>query len=269
MKKAFQFLAILFIAFSTLTSCSSDNDSTTSAVLLKKLHANVMGADEEYLFSYNGTKLTKIAFQIDMGIVTNGYSKFIYSGNLISQIKDFDNNVNTYNTFFTYNTASQLTEVLKLQVGADYGEKLVFTYNTDNTVDSQNYLGTASSQTSLIATEKFYIENNKLIQKDYSEETIGSQTTYTYDSANHPMKNVTGINAITLYINSLRGARSIALGLKGITNNIVKEVLHYENGPVVDEIKFESSYNNNNYPVSIYTTPDSPGPYNYQYEYNQ
>ncbi|HNP33615.1 MAG TPA: hypothetical protein PKN96_10010 [Flavobacterium sp.] len=268
MKKIFQFFAILFVAASSLTSCTSDSTNATSPVLLKKLQANVMGADELYLFSYNGTKLNKVSYQISMGSVTNGYSKFIYSGNQISVVKDYENNVNTYNTYFMYNAEGQLIEVSKVQSGVDHVEKTFFTYNADNTVDSEDYTGTADSQGYLTYTEKFYFENNKLIRKDYSYGSGGSQINYTYDTANHPLKNVTGIDAITLYVNSFEGSKSIALGLKGMSNNIIKEVWN-PGTPASEEVNFESTYNDENYPVSLYTTPDSPGPYNYQYEYNQ
>lgn len=268
MKKVFQFFAIFSIALLSLTSCSSD-DSTNSVVLLKKLQAGVMGDNEEYLFSYNGTKLTEISFQIEMGTTTSGYSTFVYAGDLITQVKDYNSSdANTYNTFFTYNTDGKLTEVLKVQVGVDHAEKTVFTYNSDNTVNSQYYRGTTSSLGYLTATEKFYFEGNQLIKKDYSYDiTSDFQVAYIYDTANHPMKNVTGMDGIKLYVNSFYGF--LSLGLKGVSNNIVKETHYNGSGVISYVVDFESAYNDENYPVSMYSTPDSPGPYNYNYEYNR
>ena len=226
-----------------------------------------MGNNEVYSFTYSGTKLNQISFQLDQGTTSNGYSKFVYAGDLINEVQDYSSaDVNTYNTFFTYSDAGQLTEVLKLQVGADQGERTVFTYNTDNTVDSQHFVGTAASQTYLNASEKFYFQNNQLIQKDYSYSgTLSDQTKYDYDTANHPMKNVTGIAAIELYVNSYDGF--LSLGLKGISNNIVKETIYNTPGVVAETINFDRVYNAMNYPVSIYSTTDSPGPYTYNYEY--
>lgn len=251
----------------SLTSCSSD-DNTTSPVLLKKLQASVMGNNEEYSFDYTDTKLTKISFQIDMGTTTSGYSDIVYAGDVITQVRDYNgSNQNTYNTVFTYNTAGQLTKVMKYQVGVDHAEKTVFTYNADNTVDSQHYVGTNASQPYVNATEKFYFVNNLLVQKDYIYSTTTNiQIMYNYDSANTPMKNVTGLAAIELYVNSWDGF--LSLGLKGVANNIVKEVWNYNTPGVVSEtINYDSVYNDDNYPVSIISTSDSPGPYSYNYEY--
>lgn len=266
MKKAVQYFALFSIVFLTLTSCSSDdNSSATSAVLLKKMQAGVMGNNEEYQFNYKDTRLTKISYEIDNGIITQGYSKIVYTGNLISEVKDYNNNnINTFNTVFTYNATGQLTEVLKSQVGVDHAERDIFTYNSDNTVNSEHFVGTATSQTTLTASEKFYFQNNLLTQKDYSYYgTLSSQVEYTYDTANHPMKNVTGIDAIKLYVNSFDGF--LSLGLKGMSNNIVKETTHI--GATNEVVNFETVYNNKNYPVSINSTVDSPGPYSYNYEY--
>lgn len=266
MKRAVQFLSIVFLLGLTLTSCSSD-DNATSTVLLKKLHASVMGDDEQFQFSYSGTKLTKISYQISIGNIMTGYSKFVYTGNLITQMKDYNSsNANTYNTFFTYDGQGQLTQVMKIQVGVDHAEKTVFTYNTDNTVDSEHYTGTIASQTYLMNNEKFYFENNKLIRKDYTYGVGGSRTNYLYDTANHPMKNVTGIDAIKLYTNSFDVSLSMAQGLRGVSNNIIKETT--DPGTAAEAVvDFETHYNNMNYPVSSYSTPDSPGPYSYLYEY--
>ncbi len=226
-----------------------------------------MGDQDVYNFTYSGTKLTKIDFQLNNGNTTAGYSKFVYTGNLITEVKDYNsNNINTFNTTFTYDANSQLTQVLKVQVGVDFAQKSVFTYNTDNTVDAQHFNGTATAQTSLSAMEKFYFENNLLVQKDYTYgSTANTQTKYNYDTANHPMKNVMGIEAIKLYVNSYDGF--LSLGLKGVSNNIVKETVYLTPGVVDNVVTFETVYNDKNYPISIYSTADSPGPYSYQYEY--
>ena len=250
----------------SLTSCSSD-DTTTSVVLLKKLQAGIMGDVDKYQFTYNGTKLTKISFEQYNGNTTTGYSQIVYTGDLITQVSDFNNNnVNTYNTVFTYNGTGQLTQVMKIQVGVDHAEKTVFTYNTDNTVNSDHYVGTIASQPYVNASEKFYFEGNNLIQKDYTYAgTFSSASKYNYDTANHPMKNVTGLAAIELYVNSWDGF--LSLGLKGVSNNIIKETIYNSPGVVSETINFDSVYNDDNYPVSISSTVDSPGNYDYSYEY--
>ena len=77
MKKAVQLL-LISIFFLTFLSCSSDSD-TDSPILLKKLTGITMGKNTTHNFSYNGTKLTKVAFEIEAQTDGIGYDKYVYS----------------------------------------------------------------------------------------------------------------------------------------------------------------------------------------------
>ncbi|MBP6556798.1 MAG: hypothetical protein KAX93_02835 [Flavobacterium sp.] len=256
MKKAIQFLFISLFVLS-FVSCSSDSD-TDNPVLLKKLTGITMGQNASHTFSYNGTKLTKVAFEIEAQTDGVGYDKYVYNGDLITEIKRYNaSNQNTATTRFTYNVNNQLTEVVKVQPASNYGFKNVFTYNNDGSVLVTGYSGDVNSQTNLSdITEKFYFQNGEVSQKEYSSTTLVSSTTYAYDSAHHPMHNVTGLNAIKLY-------NFITNGLFGMQHNMTQQTTTIS-GNIDTQVSMQADYNNDNYPASLYSAD---GMYQYQFSY--
>ncbi|MFN3968410.1 hypothetical protein [Flavobacterium sp.] len=256
MKKAIQFILVSLLVLS-FVSCSSDSDSD-NPVLLKKLTAVTMGQNATHTFSYSGTKLTKVAFEIEAQTDGIGYDKYVYNGDLITEIKRYDaSNQNTATTQFTYNTNNQLTAVVKLQPASNYGFKNVFTYNNDGTVSVTGYSGDINSQTNLSSiSEKFYFQNGEVSRKEYSSTTLSYSITYAYDSAHHPMQNVTGINAIKLY-------SFIANGLFGMQHNMTQQTTAIS-GNADTQVTMQADYNTDNYPTALYSED---GIYQYQFSY--
>lgn len=261
MRKAAQYLFLVSLFVLTLTSCSNDNDST-KVVLLNKLTTVVMGQQSVYTFSYKNSKLTKVAFQIDGQTDGVGYDKYFYTNNLITQIKRFNAaNQNTATTTFTYTANGQLEQVVKVEPSSNYGYRSVFTYNTDGTVSVTGYYGDVTTQNTLSGvSEKYYFENGEVSQKDFTSDTFSSTLTYDYDSANHPMQNVIGLNAIKLYT-------FIADGLFGIKHNVAKQTTYLTPGVIKNQVTFEAIYNNDNYPLEITSTTTETGGYQYSFQY--
>lgn len=256
MKKALQLL-LVSLFFLTFVSCSSDSEAD-NPVLLKKLTALTMGQNATHTFSYNGTKLTKVTFEIEAQTDGIGYDKYVYNGDLITEIKRFNaSNQNTTTTQFTYNANNQLTEVIKLQPANNYGFKNVFTYNIDGSVLVTGFSGDTNSQNNLSdITEKFYFQNGEVSQRDYSSTTLSFSVAYAYDNAHHPMHNVTGINAIKLYT-------FIANGLFGMQHNMTQQTTTIS-GNAATQITLQADYNSSNYPVALYSDN---GEYQYQFVY--
>lgn len=256
MKKIFQYLFLAVIVFS-FVSCSSDSDTQTP-VLLRKLTSVNMGQNAAYTFSYKGTKLTKVAFEIEAVADGSGYDLYTYNGNLIAEVKRFNAaNQNTATTTFTYNSNNQLTQAVKVQPANNYGFKSVFTYNIDGSVTVTGFSGTPAAQTTPSATvEKFYFHNGEVTQKEFISNATNFSVAYTYDNANHPMQNVTGINAIKLY-------SFIADGLFGMQHNVTKQITTVS-GESPTEIAMDADYNTSNYPVALYSAD---GLYQHQFTY--
>jgi hypothetical protein len=256
MKKIFQYLFLAVIVFS-FVSCSSDSDTETP-VLLRKLTSVNMGQNAAYTFSYKGTQLTKVAFEIEAVADGSGYDLYTYNGNLIAEVKRFNAaNQNTATTTFTYNSNNQLTQAVKVQPANNYGFKSVFTYNVDGSVTVTGFSGTTAAQTTPSTTvEKFYFHNGEVTQKEFVSNTTNFSVAYTYDNANHPMQNVTGINAIKLY-------SFIADGLFGMQHNVTKQITTVS-GESPTEIAMDADYNTSNYPVALYSAD---GLYQHQFTY--
>jgi hypothetical protein len=256
MKKVFQYL-FLFLIVSSLVSCSSDSD-TEAPVLLRKLTSVNMGQNATYTFSYKGTQLTKVVFEIEAVADGSGYDLYTYNGNLIAEVKRFNAaNQNTATTTFTYNSNNQLAQAVKVQPANNYGFKSVFTYNIDGSVTVTGFSGTTTVQTTPSdIVEKFYFHNGEVIQKEFVSNTTNFSVAYTYDNANHPMQNVTGINAIKLY-------SFIADGLFGMQHNLTQQITTVS-GETPTEIAMEADYNTSNYPVALYSAD---GLYQHQFTY--
>lgn len=255
MKKTIQllFVSLLIIAF---TSCSSDNDSATTAVLLKKLTSVTMGKHAEYNFQYNGTQLSKVTFDIEAQTDGRGYDKYTYSNNLITEIKRYNaSNQNMAITYLTYDSSNRLTEALTLQLSGNYGLKRVFTHNLNGTVTVTAYSGNLETQnTPSDIVETYHFQNGEVSRKDFVSNALSFTVTYSYDSANHPMKNVAGIKQIKLYT-------FIADGLFGMEHNITRTVS--VTGADTVQVDMEVDYNTNNYPVLSYS--DSGDQYQFEY----
>ena len=217
-----------------------------------------MGQNAAYTFSYKGTKLTKVAFEIEAVADGSGYDLYTSNGNLIAEVKRFNTaNQNTATTTFTYNSNNQLTQAVKVQPANNYGFKSIFTYNIDGSVTVTGFSGTTTTQTTpSTIVEKFYFHNGEVTQKDFVSNTTNFSVAYTYDNANHPMQNVTGLNAIKLY-------SFIADGLFGMQHNLTKQITTVS-GESPTEIAMEADYNTSNYPVALYSAD---GLYQHQFTY--
>jgi hypothetical protein len=171
-------------------------------------------------------------------------------------------------TTFSYN-GDNLIQVSKKNLINSVVEKVIFTTNANATVLAETFLGDFMSQTQLLSTETMSFSNDKLTEKTFVSVTNGTianrTTTYNYDSAFHPLTNVTGISNIKAYMNCNSSLFS-STGIEGITNNRITESSQFLNGDNT-QINFQTEYNTDNFPISKVSTLNSSGNYEYQYSY--
>lgn len=263
MKKVLYFLLLV-----TLWSCSNDKEDTNSSsksVLVKKLDAVDLGKNASYTFSYNDTKLDKVAYEIEGQTDGIGHYEYFYTGNLISEIKRFNqSNQNTARILFEYNSSNALTQVTELDVNANYGLKNVITYNSDGTVEVDRFSGTTTSQSTFAYSSSFHLLNGELVQENNSG-AIETIVNYEFDSANHPLQNVTGINEIKIYSALTHGIFN--RGFMGLNNNLKKQTTVFVADGSTEIVDYTINYNEQNYPTTIVSTPTSLGSYSYVFEY--
>lgn len=261
MKNLFQYFAIFLVVVLSMTSCTTDDNSGTSAILLKKLTSVSFGTHAEYSFSYKGTKLSKVTFSVDNQTDGNGYYKYTYTNDLITEISRYHSNGHlSEKTMFTYDSSNRLIEALKLTFANSFGSKKVFSHNLDGTVTVTTFGGNLETQNTLSdAVETYHFNNGEITRKEYVSNTLTYALTYEYDNANQPMKNVTGMKAIKIY-------HFIADGLFGMDHNLLVQNSYDNNGNLNHTISFDGDYNQDNYPTVIFSTDQVENTsYNFQY----
>lgn len=236
MKKVFFGFALLTL----ILSCSSSDDSSqsSSSILLKKAIWND-GSVYDYL--YQGNKITKIQGN------DGSNSNFTYTGDLITKVETVDP-INSYNgrDEFLY-SGNNLTQIKEFE-GSVLKRKIDFVINSNNTITRThtNYSGTNTTTT----VYKEYYLNGELVkvEKFNSNGNVIFTTTFLYDNKNYCLKNVIGYNYIARWYDD-----------SGPIHNISKKVESSSNFNSTTNYSYE--YNSNNYPTNVITqyqgnTPD-------------
>lgn len=177
-----------------LTSCSSDDDSSGSPssdlVLLKKtITTDSDGEKITTIYKYDGNKVISITD----GGEFNRY--FTYSGNLITRIEYRypDGEIEQINTY-EYKD-DKLVTFVRVSPEDDWGNKEVYTYNTDGTVTVQNYNGDSKSQTYKDGTSIIKFINGE-VSEIIPDGNWAGHHKYTYDTKNSPLKNILGFDKL-------------------------------------------------------------------------
>jgi hypothetical protein len=230
---AFAFSALFMI----LTSCSSDSSSSSNSELLLEKEIVTDSSDGStytMTYTYNGTNLSKISYDDD-----GTYDKFYYTGDLITKIEFFDDaDVLEQRTTYTYNSDNKLISYVSLDYLNDDGEKEVYTYNADGTVTGVSYYGDSVTQTNLGSTRTLTFSNGEVVSE---VSTSGSNTfTYTYDTKNHPYKNIKGFDKIGAYSDSDN---------IGVNHNLL--TLVQNSGTFTNTQNYSYTYNSDNYPITM------------------
>ena len=189
MKKLFCILAIGALA---LNSCSSDDDNGgSSGVVLVKQTVETDGDGDTFTSTatYNGTKIKKIT--ADGGITID----FTYTGDNITKAEYKFGGILYQTDLYTYGSNGKLATYVRLEHQDDLGSKEVYVHNGNGSVSITAYSGDLVSQTTLDGTATVtFLANGEVgsITSTYSDDH-----TYTYDTKNHPFKNVTGYSKIS------------------------------------------------------------------------
>lgn len=219
-----------------LTSCSSDEDSSGSPssdlVLLKKtITTDSDGEKVTTIYKYDGNKIVSIT---DSEGEFNRY--FTYTGDLITKIeyKLPDGTVDQINRY-EYDLNNRLVTFVRVEPLDDWGNKEVYTYNTDGTITAQNYNGDSKSQTYFdgVTTIKFV---NGEVSEIIPDGNWTGHHKYTYDTKQNPLKNVLGFDKLAFEDGGADGVNHNILTDKDVEENDLWENSTY-------------TYNENGYPV--------------------
>lgn len=235
MKKIFCLLSISLLLLQACSSSDSSASISTNLILLKKtIYTNPDGIFTTN-FTYNGNKILKA--------ITNnfGYSNFIYSGDLISSVENYDINNNLISkSLYNYNSNNEIANFIELYYSSNIGHRIVYQYNSDGTVISNQYTGNLNTQNTLSYTCKIYFLNGEVSSEVFS---FGSSKTinFTYDNKNHPNKNVLGFDKLSFAIYGPFDAEK--------HHNIIQSV-QFDNGNQTFLTQYQIQYNSDDYPIS-------------------
>lgn len=225
---------LLFIIYSSilLNSCSGEenqNDPSTEVVLAKKIisTSSLTNSTITSDIFYSGNKIVN-------EIQTNGYeTKYYYSGNLISSIERYQNNVIKETYLFNYNSAEKVTSC-NINIVDYYQGTLNINYNSNGSI---SYNTAFTYPPSLDVETKSYtatIIDNEI--ETFTENGSNVIYTYLYDSKNNASKNIQGYDKIYLTkIERINGCYKNVIQVK--KNNILNRSSIF-------------SYNSDDYPVT-------------------
>lgn len=187
MKNFFYFFCFVSLIF---VSCSSSDNNTSQDVLVTKIIQTFEdGTVETMNFNYSGNKLLGQTFE-------NGYSTFTYTGDLISKTEVFFNNTLEARLLYTYDSNQRLIQFERYEFSdfGDYGDKVVYTYNSNGTVSFAEYSGNLDNPLVFSNSGTFTLNT---LGEIVSVSTLNEgDTNYIYDDKNSPYLNILGVNKL-------------------------------------------------------------------------
>ena len=175
----------------------------------------------------------------------DSYDKFYYTGDLITKIEFYDDaDFLEEKVTYTYNADGKLTSYVSVDFVNDDGDREVYTYNADGTVSGVSYFGDSVSQTTPGTTRTISFSNGE-VSSEVSSSGFGSDTTYTYtyDTKNHPYKNIKGYDKIAAYSDSDNS---------GVAHNLLTRV--QTSGAFTNTNTYSYTYNSDDYPLTMSTS---------------
>ena len=229
-----------------LNSCSSENNSSSDAIILPKkiVHVGTNGfGDDVFDYSYVGNKFLEIKYN------QQTFVKYYYDGNLISKVvRYFPDNTKDQETTYQYdNNEKLISEKRNYFIDNEISvTEIYYTYETDGTILFSKYNGELNNNGVIIETGKYYYNNNNdMIKSVNTLISTGEEftTNYTHDTKNSIFKNVLGWN-------------KIISNFDGKVNNVLTSSTYNSNGALLNDSSYYNAYiyNNLNYPTSVSTT---------------
>lgn len=223
-------ICLISVTLILLQSCSSGDDSSSvsTSILCKKEVNGTFVFD----YIYNGNKIERS--------LANGKlnRKYYYTGDMITKIEEYNDNQLRWITTFTYDNGMLATRLfVDLNPDADpnitSGDKTIYSYNSNNTISYDEYVGTATEQSKYSSTGIITLLNGQVVKNEAAYGT----TLVTYDNKNSPFKNITGFDKLMPSYNV------VILG----SNNPIT-IKYYDN--IINTFYYQ--YNEQGYPISVY-----------------
>ena len=243
MIKKLAFLSLILFAF----GCNSDDSETTNSdlVLVKKITETIYHSGNEEVrisnFTYQNNKLVSI----NNG---NGHDlKIIYDGDKVIRTEAHDAEGPLRGSNFTYDG----NNMIKIQTTDNQG-KAEYTYTNGN-VSTISYYGRTNNEFALLGIQSLTCSNGNISQviiDDYQWDPSTSKTTFTYDTGNNPLRDISVYLRLSLVFE----------GINPINSNTTSSSSYYTNlnNALPSAVyRYETTYNASNFPIEIKKYDDS------------
>lgn len=244
MRKIILLLNVITLAFA---SCSRNEDQPAiptvdpNGILLKRsVETNNSGDIYTLNYIYSGNKLTRINDS------DGDYEIITYTGDLITKWEYFISpNVLDATINFTYDVNNDLIKLIGINHGeattnpTGYVGKSLYTHNSNGSISFQDYSGNQTAQTTLDSNGT--ITSGSIVTNQINP-AITITETCTYDTKNHPLKNVLGRNKI-IFIDFFNNPSNNFISLTNYSGDLEEASYTYDtnNFPITEIYKLNNS----------------------------
>ena len=241
------------LAFVGLSCSSNDNEDYTEIVETPTILTKVIVDGDVYNIKYEGNKILE-----DTSADNEHKFVYTYTGNVITQVKDYYKGSLTITTDFTYDN-DKLINVK--EVGTTSGSNtpnvrtLTFSYPNSTTINCtkiRNYTFAGNPQVD--KSEISYTVNNGEVTSSkeiyYHNNVLAGNIVeaYTYDDKNNPYKNILGFDKIALYntwiFNDNLSSKRNLIAVSSTNTPVNSTASSYK-------LSFTNSYNDKGYPTQV------------------
>lgn len=248
MKKIILLFSLTILSF---VSCSKSEDVVPIANQMPS-NINALILCNKYITTNTVSGLittTNVTFNGNKIVETNtGTNKqiFTYSGDLITKVETFNNNVVSRITDYIYNSDNKLVSTLKFTTGNPNKAKVVYTHNTIGTINFiESSINISTSIETIGNSGMLTVLNSNIIKKESQTPVLNGNYSgfillFEYDNKNRPFKNVAGFSKL------------LDLPDNG-QNNVIKTTSNSSNSGVTNPSSSITlanlTYNSDNYPT--------------------
>lgn len=230
-----------------LTACSNDGEAPSDSqlfsegTLLKKMTQDFGNTEGVTDFIYNGNKLSKM-------IMSNGVRyEYLYTGNLITEILFFENDVLKEKEKMQYSADGKMTEKLRMIMSDGKAYKTEYIYNPDGTVTLKGYSGDFTTQNELYNDRKVYLNVNGSVKKMEKYFLVNGQnhtetTIFTYDDKNNIYNTIVGFKEYKSWEGGI---------VSDSFNNLINSIMTSTQNSFTPIMNISFTYNSYNYPKTI------------------
>lgn len=250
MSKIVLLVSILLI---TLSSCTSEKANESQVLLLKKIvEVTVDGTSKATFITYEGNKIVSID-KVDE------FSKFYYTGDLITKITVLNKSTQNQNTLEYLYSENKLIKIISSD-----NYTLNYIHNTDGTVAYEKLTRDSNANEVRINHGTLYFQNGNLSKDEKVVDNVGTgvlainKMEVSYDYKNNALLNILGFSKLLDYSKTISSNNDIS-------SLETTSVRYLNEDQAISAIQMKTNkyqYNSDDYPTEIVSENEMFGGHN-------